>query len=69
MVRTDASHPFFRGKTRNENVRRMRTILLSYGGAYNEATGYCQGMSDLLAPLLFTTMKPTRGEAEEADCL
>ncbi|QDZ18988.1 RabGAP/TBC domain-containing protein [Chloropicon primus] len=53
IIRTDASHPFFRGKRSNRNVQKMRRILLAYG-AHNFELGYCQGMSDLLAPLLYT---------------
>ncbi|XP_029783453.1 TBC1 domain family member 16 isoform X1 [Suricata suricatta] len=50
VVRTDRSNQFFRGED-NPNVESMRRILLNYA-VYNPATGYSQGMSDLLAPIL-----------------
>ena len=60
VIRTDASHAFFKGKMKNANVLKMRRILLAYA-FYNYDLGYCQGMSDLLAPLLYTIQ-------DEADC-
>ncbi|TSO37042.1 TBC1 domain family member 16 [Bagarius yarrelli] len=50
VVRTDRSNMFFRGEN-NPNVEIMRRILLNYA-VYNPEMGYCQGMSDLVAPLL-----------------
>ncbi|KAK2829379.1 hypothetical protein Q7C36_017369 [Tachysurus vachellii] len=50
VVRTDRSNMFFRGEN-NPNVEIMRRILLNYA-VYNPDMGYCQGMSDLVAPLL-----------------
>ncbi|XP_017928741.1 TBC1 domain family member 16 isoform X2 [Manacus vitellinus] len=50
VVRTDRSNQFFRGED-NPNVETMRRILLNYA-VFNPATGYSQGMSDLVAPLL-----------------
>ncbi|KAI1884101.1 hypothetical protein AGOR_G00222940 [Albula goreensis] len=50
VVRTDRSNLFFRGEN-NPNVEIMRRILLNYA-VYNPDMGYCQGMSDLVAPLL-----------------
>ncbi|NWI54174.1 TBC16 protein, partial [Calyptomena viridis] len=50
VVRTDRSNQFFRGEG-NPNVETMRRILLNYA-VFNPATGYSQGMSDLVAPLL-----------------
>ena len=52
VIRTDSSHTFFKGKMSNENIQKMRRILLAYA-FYNFDLGYCQGMSDLLAPLLY----------------
>ncbi|XP_077389042.1 TBC1 domain family member 16 isoform X1 [Festucalex cinctus] len=50
VVRTDRSNQFFRGEN-NPNVEIMRRILLNYA-VFNPNMGYCQGMSDLVAPLL-----------------
>ncbi|XP_048870506.1 TBC1 domain family member 16 [Brienomyrus brachyistius] len=50
VVRTDRSNLFFRGEN-NPNVESMRRILLNYA-VFNPEMGYCQGMSDLVAPLL-----------------
>ncbi|XP_054615849.1 TBC1 domain family member 16 isoform X2 [Dunckerocampus dactyliophorus] len=50
VVRTDRSNQFFRGEN-NPNVEIMRRILLNYA-IFNPDMGYCQGMSDLVAPLL-----------------
>ncbi|XP_051905570.1 TBC1 domain family member 16 isoform X1 [Hippocampus zosterae] len=50
VVRTDRSNQFFRGDN-NPNVEIMRRILLNYA-VFNPDMGYCQGMSDLVAPLL-----------------
>uniref|UniRef100_A0A8C6WP20 TBC1 domain family, member 16 n=1 Tax=Neogobius melanostomus TaxID=47308 RepID=A0A8C6WP20_9GOBI len=50
VVRTDRSNQFFQGEN-NPNVEIMRRILLNYA-VFNPDMGYCQGMSDLVAPLL-----------------
>ncbi|KAJ9548570.1 hypothetical protein OSB04_021113 [Centaurea solstitialis] len=52
VVRTDRSLPFYEGDE-NPNVNLLRNILLTYS-FYNFDLGYCQGMSDLLSPILFT---------------
>jgi hypothetical protein len=51
VVRTDRSLPFYDGDD-NPNVDLMRDILLTYS-FYNFDLGYCQGMSDLLSPILY----------------
>ncbi|KAK9073809.1 hypothetical protein SSX86_006403 [Deinandra increscens subsp. villosa] len=51
VVRTDRSLSFYEGDD-NANVRHMHDILLTYS-FYNFDLGYCQGMSDLLSPILF----------------
>ncbi|KAL2338404.1 hypothetical protein Fmac_012850 [Flemingia macrophylla] len=51
VVRTDRSLPFYEGDD-NQNVYVLRDILLTYS-FYNFDLGYCQGMSDLLSPILF----------------
>ncbi|RDX87299.1 TBC1 domain family member 15, partial [Mucuna pruriens] len=51
VVRTDRSLPFYEGDD-NPNVNVLRDILLTYS-FYNFDLGYCQGMSDLLSPILF----------------
>ncbi|KAJ9688709.1 hypothetical protein PVL29_014384 [Vitis rotundifolia] len=51
VVRTDRSLSFYDGDD-NSNVYLLRDILLTYS-FYNFDLGYCQGMSDLLSPILF----------------
>ncbi|KAK7330076.1 hypothetical protein VNO77_24261 [Canavalia gladiata] len=51
VVRTDRSLAFYEGDD-NPNVNILRDILLTYS-FYNFDLGYCQGMSDLLSPILF----------------
>jgi hypothetical protein len=51
IYRTDRTHPFFEGDD-NENVEMLQEILMTYV-MYNFDLGYVQGMSDLLAPILF----------------
>ncbi|XP_048227818.1 TBC1 domain family member 15 isoform X2 [Ricinus communis] len=51
VVRTDRSLSFYDGDD-NPNVNILRDILLTYS-FYNFDLGYCQGMSDLLSPILF----------------
>ncbi|KQK00976.1 TBC1 domain family member 15 [Brachypodium distachyon] len=50
VVRTDRAVPFYEGDD-NRNVVVLRDILLTYS-FYNFDLGYCQGMSDFLAPIL-----------------
>ncbi|KAG7984475.1 hypothetical protein I3843_04G162900 [Carya illinoinensis] len=51
VIRTDRSQFFYDGDD-NANVNLLRDILLTYS-FYNFDLGYCQGMSDLLSPILF----------------
>lgn len=51
VVRTDRTLPYYAGDD-NPNLDRLRDILLTYS-FYNFDLGYCQGMSDLLSPILF----------------
>ncbi|KAL0451893.1 UNVERIFIED_CONTAM: TBC1 domain family member 17, partial [Sesamum latifolium] len=51
VVRTDRSLSFYDGDD-NPNVYLLRDILLTYS-FYNFDLGYCQGMSDLLSPILY----------------
>ncbi|KAL4296837.1 hypothetical protein GQ457_12G023910 [Hibiscus cannabinus] len=51
VVRTDRSIAFYDGDD-NPNVNLLHDILLTYS-FYNFDLGYCQGMSDLLSPILF----------------
>ncbi|CAA0813442.1 RabGAP/TBC domain-containing protein [Striga hermonthica] len=51
VVRTDRSLLFYDGDD-NPNVYILRDILLTYS-FYNFDLGYCQGMSDLLSPILY----------------
>ncbi|KAB2071936.1 hypothetical protein ES319_A08G257000v1 [Gossypium barbadense] len=50
VVRTDRSLSFYDGDD-NPNVNLLRDILLTYS-FYNFHLGYCQGMNDLLSPIL-----------------
>jgi len=50
VVRTDRTHAFFKDED-GEHLTWMREILLTYT-FYNFDLGYCQGMSDLLGPIL-----------------
>ncbi|KAK3886824.1 hypothetical protein Pcinc_009049 [Petrolisthes cinctipes] len=51
--RTDRNHPFYEGE-HNLNVTALHDILMTYV-MYNFDLGYVQGMSDLLAPILYVT--------------
>ncbi|KAI4379485.1 hypothetical protein MLD38_005775 [Melastoma candidum] len=51
VVRTDRSISFYEGDD-NPNVNLLRDILLTYS-FYNFDLGYCQGMSDILSPILY----------------
>lgn len=51
--RTDRSHPFYKGEG-NKNLDRLQQILLNYLLIYRTDISYCQGMTDLLSPLLYT---------------
>ncbi|CAL4077272.1 unnamed protein product, partial [Meganyctiphanes norvegica] len=51
--RTDRNHPFYEGE-HNANVALLHDILMTYV-MYNFDLGYVQGMSDLLAPILYVT--------------
>lgn len=51
VVRTDRTLPFYEGEE-NANVEILRRVLITYS-FYNFDLGYCQGMSDLLSPILF----------------
>ncbi|CAM6049726.1 unnamed protein product [Sphagnum compactum] len=51
VVRTDRMLPFYDGDD-NPNVELLRNILVTYS-FYNFDLGYCQGMSDLLSPILY----------------
>ncbi|KAG9138678.1 hypothetical protein Leryth_018563 [Lithospermum erythrorhizon] len=62
VVRTDRSISFYDGDD-NPNVTILRDILLTYS-FYNFDLGYCQGMSDLLSPILFVI----RDESEAFWC-
>ncbi|PKU75470.1 TBC1 domain family member 15 [Dendrobium catenatum] len=51
VVRTDRSVAYYDGDD-NPHVKLLHDILLTYS-FYNFDLGYCQGMSDLLSPILF----------------
>jgi hypothetical protein len=61
VVRTDRQHPYFAGPTHSPAAptavtATLRSILLSYT-LYHWDLGYCQGMSDLLSPVLFVVRR------------
>lgn len=58
--RTDRSHPFF-ADDNGEPLKALHRILLTYT-MYNFDLGYCQGMSDLLSPILYVIMKDVNPE-------
>ncbi|KAK6945138.1 Rab-GTPase-TBC domain [Dillenia turbinata] len=62
VVRTDRSLSFYDGDD-NPNVNLLHDILLTYS-FYNFDLGYCQGMSDLLSPILYVI----RDESEAFWC-
>nr|GMC65176.1 TBC1 domain family member 15-like isoform X1 [Ipomoea batatas] len=62
VVRTDKSISFYDGDD-NPNVNVLRDILMTYS-FYNFDLGYCQGMSDLLSPILYVM----RDESESFWC-
>ncbi|KAM3321355.1 TBC1 domain family member 15 [Capsicum chacoense] len=51
VVRTDRSISFY-DEDDSPNIKSLRDILLTYS-FYNFDLGYCQGMSDLLSPILY----------------
>ncbi|KAJ7539104.1 hypothetical protein O6H91_11G077100 [Diphasiastrum complanatum] len=62
VVRTDRSLPFY-ADDENPNITLLRDILITYS-FYNFDLGYCQGMSDLLSPILYVM----KDEAESFWC-
>ncbi|GMH45319.1 hypothetical protein BSKO_13276 [Bryopsis sp. KO-2023] len=60
VCRTDRSHPYF-DQDDGEPLNALHRILLTYT-MYNFDLGYCQGMSDLLSPILYVIMKDVNPE-------
>ena len=54
VVRSDRTHPFYSSSNPNtgENLRNLTRVLMSYM-MYDFDIGYLQGMSDLVAPILY----------------
>ena len=63
VLRTDRSLPFFAGPDDNANTASLFNILTTFA-LNHPSVGYCQGMSDLAAPLLFVM----RDEAQAYIC-
>ncbi|KAK9812377.1 hypothetical protein WJX73_005909 [Symbiochloris irregularis] len=62
--RTDREHPYFSTHPNfHAHLRALRRILLTYS-IFNFDLGYCQGMSDLAAPILYVV----RDEADAFWC-
>ncbi|EDV25420.1 uncharacterized protein TRIADDRAFT_55495 [Trichoplax adhaerens] len=53
VLRTDRSYPYFAVESNHPNLLKLFNILATYAFTYPEIS-YCQGMSDLAAPLLVT---------------
>ncbi len=53
VLRTDRSHPYYEGAD-NPNLQALTNVLMTYV-MHNFDLGYVQGMSDLLAPILYVT--------------
>ncbi|XP_035229801.1 TBC1 domain family member 25-like [Stegodyphus dumicola] len=54
--RTDRTEKFYSGSDDNENVRALFNILTTYA-VNHPSVSYCQGMSDLLSPILYVMKK------------
>jgi TBC1 domain family member 15 len=50
VVRTDRGHDFFKDEN-SPYLTKLHNILLTYG-FYNYDLGYCQGMGDLISPIV-----------------
>lgn len=53
VLRTDRCHGFYAGNDENENTLSLFHILVTYALTHPDVS-YCQGMSDLASPLLYT---------------
>ena len=58
VLRTDRNHPYFNVPEDHPNIVSLFNILLTYA-LNNSDISYCQGMSDLAAPLLVVTQDET----------
>ena len=58
VLRTDRNHPYFNVPEDHPNIVSLFNILLTYA-LNNTDVSYCQGMSDLAAPLLVVTQDET----------
>ena len=58
VLRTDRNHPFFNVKEDHPNIVSLFNILTTFA-LNNPDVSYCQGMSDLAAPLLVVTEDET----------
>lgn len=58
VLRTDRNHPFFNVPEDHPNIVGLFNILTTYA-LNNPEISYCQGMSDLAAPLLVVTQDET----------
>ncbi|XP_054719738.1 TBC1 domain family member 25-like isoform X2 [Uloborus diversus] len=54
--RTDRTEKFYAGSDDNENVKALFNILTTYA-VNHPSVSYCQGMSDLLSPILYVMKK------------
>ncbi|XP_013412563.2 TBC1 domain family member 25-like isoform X2 [Lingula anatina] len=52
VLRTDRTHKFFAGADDNKNIVSLFNILVTYAVTHPEVS-YCQGMGDVVSPLLF----------------
>ncbi|CAG0913289.1 unnamed protein product [Notodromas monacha] len=63
VLRTDRTLDFFAGDDENPNTTSLFNLLTTYA-LHHASVGYCQGMSDIAAPLLFVM----RDEAQAYVC-
>jgi hypothetical protein len=52
VLRTDRHIPMF-SDSKGEGLKKLHNVLLTYA-FYDKKTGYVQGMSDLISPIVFT---------------
>lgn len=58
VLRTDRTHPFFNVPNDHPNIKALFNILTTFALSHTDIS-YCQGMSDLAAPLLVVTEDET----------
>ena len=67
VIRTDRDQPHLRD-AKGAELARLRAVLLSYV-MYNQDLGYCQGMSDVLSPLILILPNEAEARASHSFCV